>query len=61
MEMMKISFFFTEIGREKGKNPIIHVMFLTMITPLLYYILFYNFVSQLFYSGPSFYVMLLTK
>ena len=66
---MKISFSFTEMGREKGKILIFHVIFsnkdisiivadiILKFCMLVLYILLEGSVSQIFYLGPSFYVM----
>ena len=66
---MKIRFFFTEIGREKGKIQFFHVIFLnndisvTVADIILKFcmsvlhILPEGSVSQILYSGPSFYFM----
>ena len=67
MKTMKISF--TKIGREKGKTPIFHVIFLNKDISIIVadiilklcmsvlYILLEGSVSQIFYLGPSFYFM----
>ena len=69
MKTMKISFSFTEMGREKGKILIFHVIFsnkdISIIVAdiilkfciLVLYILLEGSVSQIFYLGPSFYLM----
>ena len=69
METMKIRFFFTEIGREKGEILIFHVIFLnkdisvTVADIILKFcmsvlhILPEGSVSQILYLGPSFYFM----
>ena len=69
MKTMKIIFFFTEIGREKGKILIFHVNFLNndisltvadIILKLCMFVLHIRpegSVSQIFYLGPSFYFM----
>ena len=67
MKIIKTIFFFTEIGREKDKNLIFHVMFLNndISIPVLDIVLKFRMlviyihpegsVSQIFYLGPSFY------
>ena len=67
MKIMKILFFFTEIGREKDKNLIFHVIFLNndISIPILDIVLKFRMlvllihpegsVSQIFYLGPSLY------
>ena len=69
MKTMKISFFFTEIGREKGKILIFHILFFNKdisITVADIILKFYisvlrilpeGRVSQIFHLGPSFYCM----
>ena len=69
MKTMKISFPFTEMGREKGKILIFHVLFLNKdisiivadiilkFCMLVLHILPEGSVSQIFYLGPSFYFM----
>ena len=69
MKTMKISFSFTEMGREKGKILIFHVIFsnkdISIIVAdiilkfciLVLYILPEGKLSQIFYLGPSFYFM----
>ena len=69
MKTMKIRFFFTKIGREKGTILIFHVIFLnndisvTVADIILKFcmsvlhILPEGSVSQILYSGPSFYFM----
>ena len=69
MKTMKISFSFTEMGCEKGKILIFHVIFsnkdisitvadiILKFCILVLYILPEGSVSQIFYLGPSFYFM----
>ena len=69
MKTIKTKFFFTEIGREKGKILIFHVIFLNndisitfadiilKFCMLVLHILPEGSVSQIFYLGPSFYFM----
>ena len=69
MKTIKIQFFFTEIGREKGKILIFYVIFLNndisitfadiilKFCMLVLHILPEGRVSQIFYLGPSFYFM----
>ena len=69
MKTMRISFSFTEMGREKGKILIFHVIFsnkdisiivadiILKFCMLVLYILLEGSVSQIFYLGPSFYFM----
>ena len=69
MKTIKIRFFSTEIGREKGKILIFHVIFLNndisitfagiilKFCMLVLHILPEGSVSQIFYLGPSFYFM----
>ena len=69
MKTMKISFSFTDMGREKGKILIFHVIFLNKdisiivadiilnFCMLVLYILLEGSVSQILYLGPSFYFM----
>ena len=66
---MKISFFFTEIEREKSKILIFHVIFLNKHISISYADIILKFcmsvlhmlpegsVSQFFYLGPRFYFM----
>ena len=66
MKTMKNSFFFTEIGREKGKIPIFHVISLNKDISIIFADIILKFclrvlhihpegrVSQIFYLGPSF-------
>ena len=66
MKTMKISFSFTEMGREKGKILIYHVIFsnkdisiivadiILKLCMLVLYILLEGSMSQIFYLGPSF-------
>ena len=69
MKTMKIKFSFTEMGREKGKILIFHVIFLNKdisiivagiilkFCMLVLHILSEGSVSQIFYLGLSFYFM----
>ena len=69
MKTMKMSFFFTEIGREESKILIFYVILLNKdisITVadtilkfciLVLHILSEGSMSQIFHSGPSFYFM----
>ena len=69
MKTMNISFLFTEIGREKGKILIFHVIFfnkdisITVADIILkfcisvFHILPEGSVSQISHLGPSFYFM----
>ena len=69
MKTMKISFSFTEMGREKGKILIFHVIFSNKDISIIVadiilkfcmsvlYILLEGKLSQIFYLGPSFYFM----
>ena len=69
MKTMKISFSFTEIGREKDKILIFHVIFfnkdifiivadiILKFCMLVLHMLPEGSVSQIFYLGPSFYFM----
>ena len=69
MKTIKIKIFFTEIGREKGKILIFHVIFLNndisitvadiilKFCMLVLHILPEGSMSQIFYLGPSFYFM----
>ena len=69
MKTMKIPFSFTEMGREKGKILIFHVLFLNKdisiivadiilkFCMLVLHILPEGSVSQICYLGPSFYFM----
>ena len=67
MKTMKISFFFTEIEREKGNVLIFHVIFfnkhisITNACMSVLHILSKGSVSQIFYLGPRFYFIGLTK
>ena len=73
MKTMKMSFFSTEIGREKGKILIFHVIFLNkdisitvadIILKLcisVLHILPEGSVSQILHLGPSFYFMRFRK
>ena len=66
---MKISFSFTEMGREKAKIQIFHIIFLNKdisiivvdiilkFCMLVVHILLERNVSQIFYLGPSLYFM----
>ena len=68
MKTMKISFFLTEIGREKGKILIFHVIFLNKDISIIIADIILKFckpvlhiypegiVSQIFYLGPSLYL-----
>ena len=69
MKTMKMSFSFTEMGREKGKILIFHVIFLNKDIFIIFADIILKFcmlvlhmlpegsVSQIFYLGPSFYFM----
>ena len=69
MKTMKMSFSFTEMGREKGKILIFHVIFLNKDIFIIVADIILKFclsvlhmlpegsVSQIFYLGPSFYFM----
>ena len=69
MKTMKIPFSFTEMGREKGKILIFHVLFLNKDISIIIADIILKFcmlvlhilpevsVSQIFYLGPSFYFM----
>ena len=69
MKTMKMSFPFTEMGHEKGKIPIFHVIFLNKdifiivadiilkFRMLFLHMLPEGSVSQISYLGPSFYFM----
>ena len=69
MKTMKMSFSFTEIGREKSKILIFHVIFLNKDIFIIVADIILKFcmsvlhmlpegsVSQIFYLGPSFYFM----
>ena len=73
MKTMKISFFFTEIEREKGKVLIFHVIFFNKHISItnadiilkfcmsVLHILSKGSMSQFFYLGPRFYFIGLTK
>ena len=73
MKTMKISFFFTEIEREKAKILIFHVIFLNKRISItnaeiilkfcmsVLHILSEGSMSQILYLGPRFYFIGLTK